>query len=787
MGGQSYRMTVFRRATILGLCALTLGALCGLAMAPTAAVGTAAGAEPGHASSVSFSPRASLTGTGPHPAYTMPHTTGSLGDWIVGASAAQTTYSGFDGIQMTANLVALSTPPVSSGNWDIENVYVWENTSVGVAFDFGYAVGQTAAGAWGPYPFYSWGTSGGGVSCTQPLSLGNNLFEVLELPGGTWDFTVDGNPISGPSLLTGGTCTGATLTGSLSLPGSTAVEGPTYLETNLQEEASNRTTLWTFPTLTLPHAMDLQFMGAWATVGSAIAGFYTSTGAIPTFGVNGRVQNTSLPDDELLFSSSALSPPTGSSLWNGLVATIGTFSPTAQSSGSYSVSISGGTAPYHCVWRFGDGGIAAGQTVNYSYSQAGTYTLVVFVNDSSGEAAVATTSVIVQTGVTPLDAVFSAFIGLLFWVLIIGLIAYAVHRSRKRKREAKAAAAQAASRPAQVFVQYVYMPTPAASTAPPAAVAPALPPSAAPPVIAAPSGGSSPPMPAQGGVGGPSSGPATTPRSTSAPSDARPASTTSTATGSRSVDSEGEPTSLSDTSGPLSFSSGRSWQALSISTPSSEPASDSISLSPAMDGPATGAGASKDPNAARPLSSDEVPRPYPEPTTSTGGALGPYPSYAPIAPPPAPSPAPPPAPPLSPAPVAPPSPAPIAAPPPAPLAPPAPPPLAPPPPSTPDPVGDQVRAALRSIWKERAEQISGNPRMLRAILSDECPGSKREINLVVAALDDGAVDELRSAMRPGAPPPPPLTEQLVQRLMDHRGFTYPLARWAVDSWVAALL
>lgn len=77
--------------------------------------------------------------------------------------------------------------------------------------------------------------------------------------------------------------------------------------------------------------------------------------------------------------------------------------------------------------------------------------------------------------------------------------------------------------------------------------------------------------------------------------------------------------------------------------------------------------------------------------------------------------------------------------------------------------------------------------MLRAILSDECPGSKREINLVVAVLDDGAVDELRAAMRPGAPPPPPLTEQLVQRLMDHRGFTYPLARWAVDAWVAALL
>jgi PKD repeat protein len=87
-------------------------------------------------------------------------------------------------------------------------------------------------------------------------------------------------------------------------------------------------------------------------------------------------------------------------LW-GPAAPVGNVSITARNavdvgvSMSLSVTFDGGTAPFTIEWAFGDGQFANGRSVAHTYSRAGNFTAVVWVNDSQGYHAVASTSVAV--------------------------------------------------------------------------------------------------------------------------------------------------------------------------------------------------------------------------------------------------------------------------------------------------------------------------------------------------------------------------------------------------------
>jgi PKD repeat protein len=58
------------------------------------------------------------------------------------------------------------------------------------------------------------------------------------------------------------------------------------------------------------------------------------------------------------------------------------YPPDAGQTISFVGTASGGTAPYSYSWTFGDGSSRTGSTVTHAYSSAGTFTVVLTVNDS---------------------------------------------------------------------------------------------------------------------------------------------------------------------------------------------------------------------------------------------------------------------------------------------------------------------------------------------------------------------------------------------------------------------
>jgi PKD repeat protein len=87
-------------------------------------------------------------------------------------------------------------------------------------------------------------------------------------------------------------------------------------------------------------------------------------------------------------------------LW-GAAAPIGNLSIEARNAVDIGVSMNlsatfdGGTAPFTIQWAFGDGQYASGKSAVHTYTTAGNFTVVVWVNDSQGYHAVASTGVVV--------------------------------------------------------------------------------------------------------------------------------------------------------------------------------------------------------------------------------------------------------------------------------------------------------------------------------------------------------------------------------------------------------
>jgi hypothetical protein len=102
----------------------------------------------------------------------------------------------------------------------------------------------------------------------------------------------------------------------------------------------------------------------------------------------------------------------------------------------------GGTAPFSYAWDFGDGARQTGPVASHEYSNAGTYTVTLWINDSGGGHAVEYWVVSVSPAPTVLDlpAVNVAQLELIAAFIILALLVAAVlimamRRSRKMREE----------------------------------------------------------------------------------------------------------------------------------------------------------------------------------------------------------------------------------------------------------------------------------------------------------------------------------------------------------------
>ncbi|MBN1922021.1 MAG: hypothetical protein JW892_12305, partial [Anaerolineae bacterium] len=92
----------------------------------------------------------------------------------------------------------------------------------------------------------------------------------------------------------------------------------------------------------------------------------------------------------------------------------------------------------------------------------------------------------------------------------------------------------------------------------------------------------------------------------------------------------------------------------------------------------------------------------------------------------------------------------------------------------------EPRNVLRDLLRDRGQELATSPQVVRALLSDLCPGCRKEINLIVQAqqIDVPGRLKLETAHVSVAVVLPTLS-----RLMeDHYGTSPEPARWAVESW-----
>jgi hypothetical protein len=99
-------------------------------------------------------------------------------------------------------------------------------------------------------------------------------------------------------------------------------------------------------------------------------------------------------------------------------------------------------------------------------------------------------------------------------------------------------------------------------------------------------------------------------------------------------------------------------------------------------------------------------------------------------------------------------------------------------------LNEVVRQTLVELVAREGRVVSDDPRRCIALLRDLCPGHKREISVLSAALDDGLVAGLPTSV--GSAPVDLTIKRLAQRLVEDRGLGEGPAVWAVESWAIAL-
>ena len=98
-------------------------------------------------------------------------------------------------------------------------------------------------------------------------------------------------------------------------------------------------------------------------------------------------------------------------------------------------------------------------------------------------------------------------------------------------------------------------------------------------------------------------------------------------------------------------------------------------------------------------------------------------------------------------------------------------------------MNNQVRQKLREMIDHHGRSVCEDPQRCEGLLREVCAEDRLEVNVLMAALREGACEAL---LRTSEPVPTPVLGQLAERLRTNAGLTEEIARWAVHSWALAL-
>jgi PKD repeat protein len=298
----------------------------------------------------------------------------------------------FAGVSTTIDVTTPTIPSPGLGYYAWDAFGVFTTTTGADTLEFGYIEVRGDVSTWGPYPFYVNTTDYLQVVCGPgALTTGPHEFSAAVVTGtNEWEFAVDGSAMAGTTFGWGSiaSCDGPTVTGELLLNSSLAYEDAMA---NYAWEVDDNPSqgLWTMPSVTFPVAFSIYSGGSWQSVQVGLATGYNSSGAAPSYGIEGQHQDSALSSDEFIVGSTIPWPGTEAVLWAPalqVVASVTARVGDVPFTVSFSASASGGTGTYDWYnWTFGDTQTGQGTSLEHTYSATGTYSATVQVTDSGGE------------------------------------------------------------------------------------------------------------------------------------------------------------------------------------------------------------------------------------------------------------------------------------------------------------------------------------------------------------------------------------------------------------------
>jgi hypothetical protein len=99
-------------------------------------------------------------------------------------------------------------------------------------------------------------------------------------------------------------------------------------------------------------------------------------------------------------------------------------------------------------------------------------------------------------------------------------------------------------------------------------------------------------------------------------------------------------------------------------------------------------------------------------------------------------------------------------------------------------MNEQPRQKLQEIVARHGRSVIQNARRCEGLLRDYSGGHRREVSVLVSALEEHVPHDLLAA--PAGTPRRVMLKRLARRLSDYRALSEPAAAWSVNSWALAL-